>query len=257
MKNSASGKDVSLKIKGDIIMAQNSRLSLSRVIFKSRFLFLLVFLLLLIALQPLDEVIGELGILLDLVVTAILMSSIFAISQKKNYTISGIMLAVPMLVSVWAFYFYKATWLSVCGNIFGIAFFVFIIVIILNFIFNQDEITKDLIAGAAVVYLILAVIWTYAYRLIEIVHPGSFSLAESQTVGYAAPFLYYSFITITTLGYGDIFPVTQAAKSCAILEAVIGQLFLVIMVAWLVGVHISQSMLKKNRRTGELKSEDD
>ncbi len=61
-------------------------------------------------------------------------------------------------------------------------------------------------------------------------------------------FLYYSFVTITTLGYGDIFPVSTAAKSCAILEAVIGQLYLVITVAWLVGVHISQAMAKKNMK---------
>ncbi len=257
MKNSASGKDVPLKIKGDILMAQNDSLSLSRIILKSRFLFLLVFLLLLIALQPLDEVVGELGILLDLIVTAILMSSIFAISQKKNYMISGVLLAVPMFVFLWAFKFYKATWLSASGSICGIAFFGFIIVVILKFIFSRDEIEGDLIAGAAVVYLLIAIIWTHAYRLIELMHPGSFTLAESQTMGNAAPFLYYSFVTMTTLGYGDIFPVTTAAKSCAILEAIIGQLFLVIMIAWLVGVHISQSMGKKNRRPAELKSDDD
>ncbi len=57
--------------------------------------------------------------------------------------------------------------------------------------------------------------------------------------------MYYSLVTITTLGYGDIFPVSTAAKSCAILEAVIGQLYLVITVAWLVGAHISQAIGKK------------
>ncbi len=257
MKNSASGKDVPLKIKGDIIMAQNDRLSLGRAIFKSRFLFLLVFILLLIALQPLEEAIGEFEILLDLITTAILVSAIFAISQKKNHMISGVLLAVPMFVFLWAFKFYKATWLSASGSICGIAFFGFIIVIILKFIFSRDEIEGDLIAGAAVVYLLMAIIWMHAYRLIELMHPGSFTLAQSQSMDYAAPFLYYSFVTITTLGYGDIFPVTTAAKSFAILEAIIGQLYLVIMVAWLVGVHISQSMGKKHRRTGELKSDDD
>ena len=78
------------------------------------------------------------------------------------------------------------------------------------------------------------------------IQPGSFAIAQSQIFGDQSPFLYYSFVTITTLGYGDIFPVTTAAKSCAILEAVIGQLYLVITVAWLVGVHISQSMMKKS-----------
>ena len=126
------------------------------------------------------------------------------------------------------------------------AVFCFIIMIILTFIFNQDRITKDLIGGAAVVYLLMAVTWTFAYRLIEIIHPGSFSIAESQSLGNSGPFLYYSFVTLTTLGYGDIFPTTSAAKSCAILEAVIAQLYLVITVARLVGVYIQQSWEKKS-----------
>jgi exosortase/archaeosortase len=83
----------------------------------------------------------------------------------------------------------------------------------LRFIFTQDYVTGDLIAGAAVIYLVIAIIWTYIYRIIEMIHPGSFSIAESQTMDYSAPFLYYSFVTMTTLGYGDIFPVTTAAKS--------------------------------------------
>jgi hypothetical protein len=87
--------------------------------------------------------------------------------------------------------------------------------------------------------------------------PGSFSIADSQILDPHSPFLYYSFVTITTLGYGDIFPVSSAAKSAAILEALIGQLYLVILVVWLVGVHISQSMNKKSRRSSELNSESD
>jgi hypothetical protein len=238
-------------------MEQNDRFSLTQVIFKSRFIFLLVFILMLIAIQPLDEAIGELGILLDLITTAILVSAIFAISQKRNQAVIGVFLAVPMLFSVWSNYFLEKPWLEILGTLCGIAFFAFIIVIILRFIFTQDYVTGDLIAGAAVIYLVIAIIWTYIYRIIEMIHPGSFSIAESQTMDYSAPFLYYSFVTMTTLGYGDIFPVTTAAKSCAILEAIIGQLFLVIMVAWLVGVHISQSMGKKHRRNAELKSDDD
>jgi hypothetical protein len=227
-------------------MQKNGRLPFGRAIFECRFLYLLFFILMLIAVQPLDETIGKFGILLDLITTAILVSSIVAISQKKNHTVLGVLLAVPMLVSVWALHFYKITWLEILGTTLGIVFFVFVIAMILSFIFIQDEVTGDLIAGAAVVYLLMAIIWTYVYRLIEMIHPGSFTIAESQSLLTSSPFLYYSFVTMSTLGYGDIFPVSTAAKSCAILEALIGQLYLVIMVAWLVGVHISQSMEKKS-----------
>lgn len=59
-------------------------------------------------------------------------------------------------------------------------------------------------------------------------------------------FIYYSFITITTLGYGDITPLTDVARSFAITEAVIGQIYLVLLVARLVGIHIAQSTSKES-----------
>ena len=56
---------------------------------------------------------------------------------------------------------------------------------------------------------------------------------------YLLVFQYYSFVTITTLGYGDITPVTEVAKAFSVLEAIVGQLYLVVVVAWLVGMHVS------------------
>ena len=226
-------------------MDQNGRPILGQVIFRGRFLYLLFLILMLIAIQPLDEAIGKFGILLDLILTAILVSAIYAISHKKYLNIFGVLLAFPTLLSIWSTHFFKITWLHISGHLCGIAFFAFIIITILSFIFSQDEIKIDQIAGAAVVYLLMATMWIYAYRVIEMIHPGSFYIAQGHSTGQPPSFMYYSFVTITTLGYGDIFPVSTAAKSCAILEAVIGQLYLVITVAWLVGAHISQSIGKK------------
>ncbi|MGD8524326.1 MAG: potassium channel family protein [Desulfobacterales bacterium] len=217
----------------------------SQVIFRDRFLYLLIFILMLIAIQPLDEAIGKLGIVLDIIVSAILLSAIYVISGKRIHIVIGVFLAAPLLISLWTAYFFTNAWLPIIGLLCGIAFFAFIIVIILKFIFSQDEITKDLIAGAAVVYLLMAIMWAFAYRVIEMIHSGSFSIAQGHSLEHQFSFQYYSFVTLTTLGYGDIFPLSTAARACAILEAVIGQLYLVITIAWLVGVQISQSMQRK------------
>ena len=220
-------------------------LRFSEVIFRGRFLYLLIFLLLLIAIQPIDEAIGRLGILLDLIVSAILISSIYVISGKRNHIVIGVLLAAPLLLSLWSSYFIKHDLLEIIGHLCGMAFFTFTIVIILKFIFSQDKISRNLIAGAAVVYLFMAMIWSYAYRVIEEIDPESFSIGQGHSLEHPFSFLYYSFVTLTTLGYGDIFPVSTAAKACAILEAIIGQLYLVITIAWLVGAHISQKMQEK------------
>ena len=85
------------------------------------------------------------------------------------------------------------------------------------------------------VYLLLGVVWQDFYVLLDIVVPGSFNsslLTEKD-------FLYFSFITLSTLGYGDITPVIGPARALAYTEALIGQLYLTILVARLVGLYIA------------------
>jgi hypothetical protein len=200
-----------------------------------------------IAIDPLDEVLGRFGILMDLVISVILLFAIYAVSLKRHHTVIGVLLAVPMIVSLWSGVFGEYRWLQIIGHLCGIAFFAFIIVAILTFVFKQDEITRDLIAAAAVVYLFIAILWDFAYRLIEMIHPGSFSMPQGQSMGDTVNYMYYSLVTLTTVGYGDIIPSTGVAKICSNLEAVIGQLYLVIMVAWLVGIYASQSIEKKSQ----------
>jgi hypothetical protein len=229
-------------------MHKNRGLPLGQIIFRGRFLFLLIYLLALIAAQPIDEAIGRFGLILNIAVSIILISAVYAISEKSIHTVIGILLAVPLLCILWAKEIFEIPWLQIPETIIGITFFVFIITIVLKFLFSQEEIKRDMLAGAASVYLMLAIVWMYAYRLIALIQPGSFAIADAQNIEQTTA-LYYSFVTITTLGYGDIFPVTTLAKSCAILEAVVGQLYLVVTVAWLVGMQVSQRMARKSKNT--------
>ena len=99
----------------------------------------------------------------------------------------------------------------------------------------------------SVVYLLMAMMWALLFRLVNDLQPGSFAMAESHMQGSRLLFFYYSFVTITTLGYGDITPVTDVAKSFSFLEAIVGQIYLVVLVARLVGTHIAQSMDKNSK----------
>jgi cytosine/uracil/thiamine/allantoin permease len=136
----------------------------------------------------------------------------------------------------------------VVGYLCGAAFILFTIIQMLIFIYSHKEVTRDLIVGAAVVYFLMAIMWTFIFSVVETLHPGSFTIPQGQDIQDAQYFIYYSFVTLTTLGYGDITPVTRLARSFSTLEAVMGQLYLVVQVAWLVGVHVSQSMLKNYRQ---------
>ena len=227
-------------------MNEKTFLSFSQTCFKERFLGLLIFIIALIIVGPLIEEFVHLRILYDILWSAVLVSAIYAVSHKKRYILVGVLLALPMLASIWSSYFVVDLPLGVVGGLCGAAFFTFAIIQILVFTYNQKEVTRDIIAGAAIVYLLMALAWSSIFAVLESLHPGSFSFPEIEGISTSRPFLYYSFVTLTTLGYGDITPVTSLARSLCMLEAVVGQLYLVVQVAWLVGVHVSQSMLKKS-----------
>jgi voltage-gated potassium channel len=228
-------------------MDDQTCLPFTRWCFKRRFLALLILILAMLIVAPLAEEFVRLRMLMDIFWTAIFIAIIYAVSHKKHHILIALLLALPMLGSIWSKHFVELSAVLVVGALCGAAFFVFAIIQILIFIYSQKEVTRDLIVGAAIVYLLMALAWAFIYGAVESLHPGSFSIPEIQGITTSRHFLYYSFVTITTLGYGDITPVTSLARSLCILEAVIGQLYLVVQVAWLVGVHVSQSMLNRSK----------
>ncbi|MBM4245267.1 MAG: two pore domain potassium channel family protein [Deltaproteobacteria bacterium] len=106
-----------------------------------------------------------------------------------------------------------------------------------------DVVTADTIAGAACVYMLLGVLWANAYLLLEHLRPGSFAIpAEWRLPGnqVGPALVYFSYATLTTVGYGDIHAAGPAGGGLAIVEAIVGQLFLAITIARLVGQHLSR-----------------
>jgi hypothetical protein len=208
--------------------------------FKSRFLYLIVAILSLILIAPFLQGYIRLRILLDILFSIIFITAIFAISRKKRHIPIAIVLAVPMILSLWATYFVVSDAVFIVGRIFGILFFAFAIVQVSQFIFRATSVTKNVLLAAIVVYLLIALMWAFIYGLLEVLQPGSFNVPDGHILESKRLFLYFSFVTITTLGYGDITPLTEKATSFAILEAFVGQIYLVVVVAWLVGMIVSQ-----------------
>jgi voltage-gated potassium channel len=223
-------------------------LPFSQVCFRERFSSLLIFIIALLVIGPLVEEFVRLRILMDILWSAIFISAIYAVSRKKHHILIAVLLALPMLGAIWSKYYVENKTVIVVGSLCGAAFILFTIIQIVIFIYGHEEVTRDLIIGAAVVYLLMAIMWTFIFVAVETLHPGSFNIPEGQNIEANRQFLYYSFVTLTTLGYGDITPLTGLARSLCVLEAVLGQLYLVVQVAWLVGVHVSQSMSKKTGR---------
>ncbi|MFY9942979.1 MAG: potassium channel family protein [Desulfobacterales bacterium] len=219
-----------------------------RRIRRERFLFLLVALLVLLLLSPLLRGLVRLHQLMNLCYTLVLLAAVYAVSQSRRQLVSAALLALPMLVTLWAAPTVKIPHLENWGLAFGSAFLAFVLVMILGHIARCRRIERDLLFGAIVVYLLMGLMWAFAFELLEGLTPGAFKFPESPIGEDPYRFVYFSFVTLATLGYGDMIAATPLAGALSILEAVIGQMYLVVGVGWLVGIHISQKIAEREGR---------
>lgn len=212
---------------------------------RGRFRFVIVSFLLLVVVNPYIEGFTRISFFSDIFFASILISLAYSVSHEKSMTVLAVLLALPAVVPLALKNMVKSPGVVLTGNIFGILFIGFTILLILSFIARQKEVTTDVLHAAIVVYLLMGMMWSLIYRVVEAFEPGSFKGAAGEIAGRSPEFIYYSFVTLTTLGYGDITPVTSKAYAFTILEAVVGQIYLVVQVAWLVGMFTARSLDQK------------
>jgi hypothetical protein len=150
----------------------------------------------------------------------------------------GVVLVLPAFVVAMSGYIVKIPVIGVAERVFEVLFFAYAACAILAHVFRQREITPDTINGAICAYFLIGFVWGLCFYLLEQAQPGSFLMGEQQTD--PSHFIYYSFVTMSTLGYGDITPISSPARSLSVLTAVIGQFYIAVLIARLVGMHIAQ-----------------
>ena len=202
---------------------------------------LLILILLKFILCPFLEGFIGVNILMDILFSLILISGIYAISEKKLVLIIGLLIILPILAAQWSLYFLKNPSLALVHRIFGAIFFAYVLIIMISYLFKKKNVTIEVITNAISVYFLIGLTWTFVFSLLEIIHPGSFTLNSQSQIKDIDQLFYYSFVTLTTIGYGDITALTAPAGSLSALEAMMGQIYLAVLVARLVGMYIFQS----------------
>jgi hypothetical protein len=180
--------------------------------------------------------------------SVMLLSAAFAVSTSRRQTIILTVLTVPTLATSLADAPIAGPDLAIARNILGLTMIGYVIIMLIKHLFTTRTVTIDTIAASLCAYLLLGVLWSIAYTLEDILQPGSFHFANADEAPGGIHFggersiyaLYYSFVTMTTLGFGDITPTTAAARMLSAVQAVVGQIYLAVLVARLVGMHISQ-----------------
>jgi len=129
----------------------------------------------------------------------------------------------------------------VVSDVLAMVFLAMMAGVVLFQVFREGPITVHRIVGAVAVYVLLGVLWAEGYQLVALLRPGAFVASGGAPVG-APDLTYFSFVTLTTVGYGDITAVHSAARSMALLEALTGQLFPAILIARLVSMQVARKI---------------
>jgi voltage-gated potassium channel len=209
---------------------------------RPRHLYLLIALLVLVVLTPILAPFRHGIVLINTVGAAMLVSAVYAISDRKQLVIIAIVLSAISIITNSLMLMYPSHLAVAIAHSFMISVLSFFAVTILSYVVRAGHVTVDRIYAAVCAYLLIGYAWAFAYALFDEFHPGAFStpteVAPNDYVGRIMQLRYFSFITLATVGYGDIAPRATGARTMAILEAMMGQFYLVALIGRLVGLHI-------------------
>lgn len=208
---------------------------------------LLAALLLLAVLYPLLQAWLVRPWLFDTLFCFMLATAAFAVSHRRVLFLIALVLALPsisLIGGVSAAGAAAPRGLVVADYVLQFAFLAFVASAILDDVLRASRVTPEQIAGAICVYLLLGFTWASIYSAVDRLNPDAFAQPAEAADDPArressGEFIYFSFVTLTTLGYGDITPVSPAARTFAWLEAVVGQLFLAVLIARLVALGVA------------------
>jgi hypothetical protein len=181
------------------------------------------------------------GLRTERFVTAVLLAAILPAVGISGRTLLLIVpaLALQLVLVGWS---HPAVWTATVSL--RLVIFVYAGAMIIRRVLGDQRVTLDTIAGGACGYLLIGMAWGVVYLLIEGFRPDSFVVPPEWRLGpehdLQAAFIYFSFSTLTTVAWGPVMPLRLAAGALTMVEAVVGQLYLAVMISRLVGLHISQ-----------------
>jgi hypothetical protein len=217
-----------------------------------RHLFLLIALLFIFILSPFMLPYYYGPTILNIVGVVVLLSATYAVSERRLFLIIAAALSTFSIIMTFWLAAAPRHWVIVVAHTSVVVLISFFAIAILGSVLRSGKVTSDKIYGAICVYLLFGYAWAFAYSVIEEVQPGSFtsltSTAPRDIVGRVMQLRYFSFVTLATVGYGDIVPHTPMARTMALLEAMLGQFYLVALIGRLVGLHIVHGNPERSER---------
>jgi ion channel len=179
-------------------------------------------------------------LILSFLFSLVLLAAILSVADRKRVLVIGLVLAIPALGGRWINHFrpdlvHPAVFLTA-----GLILIAFVVGNLLRFVLRAPSVTTEVLCASISAYLMLGLMWTMAYWLVDQLTPGgAFSFNTSAGTRSMNGFtgFYFSFVTLSTVGYGDITPVSRIARWLAAMEAMTGLLYVAVLIARLVSLY--------------------
>jgi len=201
---------------------------------------LLIFLVLLFIFRPYNIGIDYVAIW-HIFFTGVLMAAIFNCHHTQGVKNAAIIVGMPTFILNWWSLFAPSKGLFMAGLMASLLFLIFAIFSLLRRVL-LGRVTADVLRGTICVYFMIGFAFSLTYTIMEIMHPGSFAglggiIKDFPIPNYHSELVYFSFITLLAIGFGDITPVGDLGQMFVVSEGVIGQFYLAILVARMVGTY--------------------
>jgi Ion channel len=180
--------------------------------------------------------------------SAVLLLALNVFRQSRWEFLAALGFALPALAGRWLLQFTRTKVLILLVSACWMILLGFTVVIILRHILTTRRVTYDTISGAVCGYLLFGVMYAFAFVIIDYFYPGSFSISLKSPGAHPyvyvkqefQHYVYFSFVTLASLGYGDIAPLSAPARACAAMEGIAGQFYIAVLIARLVSLHSSR-----------------
>ena len=197
--------------------------------------------LLFFSLPFVEEIKGG-DIIVSILLSLVLISAVLAVANRRRTFVVAVLLAIPAVVGRWINHFRPDLLPPAIFLVAGLVLVAFVVANLLRFILRAPSVNAEVLCASISAYLMLGLMWTMAYWLVDQLTPGgAFSFntnAGPRSInGFNA--FYFSFITLSTVGYGDITPVSRIARWLAAMEAMTGLLYVAVLIARLVSLYSS------------------
>ncbi len=186
------------------------------------------------------------GQALSFILEATLIVGVWSLVRQRLWFVIGVALITIGAINIILDMFIDYSWAPYVNMIVALLFYLMTTGIAFSTLLKGERIDINMIMGSICVYILVGISWSILFYFESIIHSGAFAGVNLTSAKQQfTDLLYYSFVTLSTLGYGDITPVTPIARTLAYIEALFGQFYIAILVASFVGIHISHGSNQK------------